>query len=108
MHREVLELAFGDKREVDHISGDRLDNRRINLRLVTRQQQAQNVRAHRDSTSRYRGVSWDRRRNCWTSRVFYEGKYHHVGYFADELTAAEAARLARVEIMPFAVGGLER
>ena len=45
---------------VDHINGNRLDNRRCNLRFVTHQQNAFNTRKHRveNGTSRFKGVSY--------------------------------------------------
>ena len=45
LHREVLGLTPGDGLETDHRNGDRLDNRRSNLRVATRAQNAQNVPA---------------------------------------------------------------
>jgi hypothetical protein len=44
MHREVLGLARSDKRDVDHINHDSLDNRRHNLRACTHQVNMQNMR----------------------------------------------------------------
>src|SRR3990167_2041420 len=55
MHRVILGLMWGDPRQGDHINGNKLDNRRHNLRIVTVQQQRQNVRAGY-GTSKYRGV----------------------------------------------------
>jgi hypothetical protein len=43
LHRMVLDLGVDDPREGDHLNGDTLDNRRINLRVATRLQNAQNV-----------------------------------------------------------------
>jgi hypothetical protein len=58
LHRVIAGLVHGDPIEVDHISGDRLDNRRANLRLATRDQNNQNVppRTGRGRTSQFRGV----------------------------------------------------
>ena len=42
MHRQILGLIHGDGKEVDHINKDRLDNRRANLRVVTRKENCAN------------------------------------------------------------------
>ena len=99
MHREVLGLTHGDERRSDHINGDRLDNRRCNLRAVTNAENCQNrgPRANRGSTSRFRGVSWKSDRGKWAAQVQVDGRNRVVGYFDDEIEAAEAARLARAE-----------
>lgn len=53
MHRVVLGLKRGDGKIVDHINHDRLDNRRSNMRLVTRRVNQQNRLANRSSTSAF-------------------------------------------------------
>lgn len=94
LHREIMGLAPGDRREVDHENGDRLDYRRANLRIVTHRQNAQNVRS-RGGSSRHRGVSWDAARGRWQARA---GR-RHVGRFDDEQEAADAAAEHRREHM---------
>ncbi len=42
------------------------------------------------TTSRYRGVCWDRKRSKWQASITSGGKYHHLGHFADEAEAARA------------------
>jgi hypothetical protein len=102
LHRELLGLAFGDTRQGDHINMEKLDNRRTNLRIVTKAQQQQNQPGHRNASSRYRGVSWDTRVGKWHAFVRPNRKMVHLGFFDDELEAAEAARSARVRLLPFA------
>jgi len=46
MHRFLMELAHGDKRQVDHFNHDTLDNRRSNLRIVTQSENAKNRKSH--------------------------------------------------------------
>lgn len=42
-------------------------------------------------TSQYRGVSWHKNRNQWLARLYQRGgKYVHLGYFAEENSAARA------------------
>jgi hypothetical protein len=101
LHREILGLTLGDGLEADHINGDRLDNRRCNLRIVTHAENHQNLRSERGSTSRYRGVSWSKEKGKWQVQVSVNGHRHSLGYFAYEELAAEAARAFRLANMPY-------
>ena len=76
---------------VDHINGNKLDNRRSNLRIVTHLQNAQNKQLrHKNSTSGFRGVTYDKRRGKFRAQWVLNSKYHHVGYF-DSVEKAAAA-----------------
>jgi hypothetical protein len=107
LHREILGLRAGDGHEVDHINGNTLDNRRVNLRVCTRAENGQNV-ATRGGASSYRNVFYEAShgQKRWRARVILQGKRHHVGWFATEIEAADAARAWRDRHMPFA--GAER
>lgn len=102
MHRDLLGLARGDGRLVDHINRNGLDNRRDNLRIVTNAQNGQNRGSNRGARSPYRGVYWDTTRGKWRAKGKLSGVTIHIGYFADEAEAAHAAREWRIENMPFA------
>lgn len=100
LHRELLGLAKGDGTFVDHINGDRLDNRRANLRITTALESAQNRTGKASAkTSRHRGVDYWSVRGIWRARV----GNHHVGYFKTEAESAAAAREARLRLMPGAI-----
>ena len=101
MHREILGLADGDPRKGDHINGDKLDNRRSNLRIVTVAQNNQNVAARR-RTSQYRGVCLgsDGR---WRASVGTKPRAVWLGRFPTELEAAKAVARWRAANMPFSV-----
>lgn len=73
---------------VDHINGDGLDNRKINLRHATLQQQRQNVRKHKGGTSKYKGVSWSREKHKWVAQICINGRQTSLGRFYSELEAA--------------------
>lgn len=96
----MLGLVKGDGLFADHINGDKLDNRRENLRILTPGQSASNVAGDHDAIySQHRGVDFHRPSRRWRARV----RDKHVGYFATEDEAAVAARDARATMMPFSV-----
>lgn len=102
LHRFLLALGPGDDREGDHVNGDKLDNRRANLRLCTRAQNLQN-RHYGYGSSRFRGVTRDDRKNRWVAQHKLKGKRHYIGSFHSELEAARAAQAFRDEHMPYAL-----
>lgn len=67
LHRWIMQPP--DDMVVDHINGDPLDNRRSNLRICTHAQNLANGRSHRDSTSKYRGVSYRPREGTWRAQI---------------------------------------
>lgn len=91
MHQLVLKAPRD--RLVDHVNGDRLDNRMCNLRVCTPAQNQWNRGKPRTTAkvaSRYKGVSWDKTNLRWRSKIVVAGKQMHLGYFADEVSAAHA------------------
>jgi HNH endonuclease/AP2 domain len=95
VHRLIFVLHHGYlPKEIDHINGDRADNRIENLRAVTRSENQCNRPALTSNTSGYPGVSWHKKSKAWVVRVMKNGKSYLVGYFKDielaGLVAAEA------------------
>lgn len=67
--------------EVDHINGNRADNRLINLRIATRSNNAMNRGIQSNNSSGYKGV-WKRKGlNLWTASINVKGKKHYLGKF---------------------------
>lgn len=94
MHRQIMDAQKG--KQVDHINGDALDNRRCNLRLCT---QGQNNAAGRPPRkkkySKYKGVTFYDQRGCmkWVAKAKKDGKVYYAGdtgYFDNEKEAARA------------------
>lgn len=100
LHRELLGLSYRDRREGDHRDRNPLNNSRANLRVTSHAGNRQNVDAYRGAASKYRGVSWHKGTRRWQARVQVNGMSRFVGRFSNELDAAEAARAARLELMP--------
>ncbi len=73
---------------VDHISGDRLDNRRCNLRHATRRENAWNSRKYKHTSSAYKGVRPSG--NCWRACIYDGPKQIGLGHFKTEVEAARA------------------
>lgn len=94
MHREVNETPDGFI--TDHINGNKLDNRRANLRSCTSSQNAGNRKVG-FGVSKYKGVSWDNKNKKWKSTVKFLGKSIHLGFFLYEGEAAEAYNKAAVK-----------
>lgn len=81
---------------VDHINGDGLDNRRVNLRAATPRENARNRRVRSDSLSGFKGV---RRLSSgtWIARIEVGGRRVSLGSFDTAESAALAYDAAAVE-----------
>lgn len=85
---------------VDHINQDPLDNRSCNLRISTKQLNGANRGADRrrlGTSSRHKGVSWRKHRNCWGAYIHVDGRTRYLGSFLSEDDAAHAYNVAAVE-----------
>jgi hypothetical protein len=95
MRRMILGLKGGHWR-ISHANGDPLDCRRENLVVrnyteqMGRARKRKTTHGGRPCTSQYKGVSWDERAGKWHARIKREGYVRRLGYFHDELAAAQA------------------
>lgn len=89
MHRQVMNTPKG--LETDHINGNKLDNRRENLRNVTHSQNQLHSRLPKTNTSGHKGIVWDKKNNKWQAQIKVNQKNHHLGRFI-ELEEAKKAR----------------
>ena len=87
MHKLLCPCEPG--REVDHVDGNTLDNRRHNLRSVTRSQNSINKRAPKSNTSGFKGVS-QVRTGKWAAYIKKDYQKHHLGTFDTKEEAARA------------------
>lgn len=95
MHRLILETPKG--MVSDHINGNRLDNRRDNLRIATYAENARN-KGNQAHTSIYKGVGWKKDNNLWQVRIHIGDKWHHVGLYEEEIAAAVAYNEKAIEV----------
>ncbi len=96
MHRELLSAPPGVT--VDHRNGDGLDNRRNNLRLATRSQNACNRAVFKNSTSGIKSVIFHKQNRRWRARIQIDGERISLGCFAtkQEAQAAYISAAARI------------
>ena len=87
MHREIMRIPIG--METDHIDGNKLNNRRGNLRICTEMQNRRSRGRDVDNTSGYEGVTWRKSNRKWVARIAVNKVPIHLGSF---LTSEEAAR----------------
>lgn len=83
-----LLIPDADGYEIDHINGNKLDNRRCNLRVCTHQQNSYNQKRRQTNTSGYIGVSYVRRYGCFEAYIHHHGHKHHLGFFPEAEMAA--------------------
>ena len=90
MHRFLLSAPKGVM--VDHRNGDKLDNRKENLRLCSNSQNQANRQVFR-GVSPFKGVCWQQRPNgtgAWKAQLIVEGSVVYLGVFKTDLGAASA------------------
>lgn len=99
VHRLIWMYVYGcwPKGEIDHVNGNRSDNRLCNLRDVTRSQNSQNKKIYATKSglprSGYKGVNWDRFTMKWIAHIGINNRQIRLGSFDDP----EKAHFAYIE-----------
>lgn len=84
---------------VDHINGNPLDSRRINLRTCNKMQNVWNCKTGKNNTSGYTGVQFEKRNNKWIATIVAKGERKWLGTFETKEEAAKARRNAEIELL---------
>jgi hypothetical protein len=83
--------------EVDHIDGDKLNNRSTNLRICTTAQNCANRGPRSDNSSGTPGVKFDKAKGKWASGIGVNRSYVHLGYFNNINDAINARKEAEIK-----------
>lgn len=96
-HRVIWKLVHDEEPEyVDHINGNRADNRLCNLRSVSKTENARNTRLKRHNTSGVSGVHWRTKDQRWAATIHHNGALVRLGQyrlFEDAVAARRAAEI---------------
>lgn len=95
-HRVIWALVYGQwpDNEIDHINGDRSDNRLSNLRACIRLENSRNKKRLSVNTSGFKGVSPHKESGKWRATICVNGKQLSLGYFHKKEDAWEAYKAA--------------
>lgn len=89
-HRLIWKWWYGyDPEFIDHINGDRTDNRIDNLRNADFTINARNRLKNKNNTSGFNGVYWHKQSNMWRATIRVE-KIIHIGTYSTPQEAKEA------------------
>lgn len=89
---------------IDHINGDRQDNRISNLRQATNKQNCENQKLHATNKSGYRGVVLHKRTGKWQAQVRHNGVNLYLGLYDTPEMAAHVVSGKRTELFTHYVG----
>lgn len=96
-HRVIMSLHL--KRDlkrtevVDHIDGNRSNNKLENLRLVDHSVNALNTPPRKNNTSGEKHISWCKQKSKWQVSSVKLGKRKHVGFYSELADAIEAKKI---------------
>lgn len=95
IHRLIMNAP--EDKVVDHISHNKLDNRKSNLRICTQSENTMNKSKHKNNTSGVTGVGWYKKYNKWRARIDVNKKSILLGYFDTYEEAVESRRKAEIK-----------
>lgn len=105
LHVLILERKLNRKIQsgyiCDHINRNKLDNRRENLREMPKCAANWNINKpnnNRIPSSKYKGVSFNKEKQKYQSKIKFQNKTIHLGWFKDEIKAARIYNTKSIEL----------
>lgn len=97
MHRQILGLKQGDKRQGDHKDRNTLNNCRNNIRICTNQENSMNQKVLSNCSSRFKGICWHKMAKKWQAQIMINGKFKYLGLYNSEIEAAQVYNKAAIK-----------
>lgn len=103
VHRIAYALMIGNypEKEIDHVNGDRTNNKWCNLRAVSHAENMQNRPRAAHSTQPFKGVRQSPTKDKWVARIGVNKKEKYLGTFATAQAANAAYKKAAKQFQPF-------
>lgn len=91
-HHIIVFLETGEwpAGDVDHIDGNPSNNAITNLRVCSHAENQRNMKKHKDNTSGFKGVYWNKNAEKWMAQICVDGKLKYLGLFQNTKEAANA------------------
>lgn len=97
LHRFILR-DYDVSHCIDFKNGDKRDNRKCNLRVISKKEDCWRSKGWKEATSMYKGVGWENYTQKWKAQIHVNGVGKNLGRYTSELEAAEAYNTAAVEL----------
>lgn len=99
-HRAAWAMTYGEcpKKHIDHIDGNKANNRISNLRVCTHNQNQHNQGIRKTNKSGYKGVSWMKSVQKWHAQICANSKVTHLGFYSTPEEAAKVYDRAALDI----------
>ena len=95
IHRFIMNAPKG--KSVDHINGDKLDNRKCNLRICTQANNLKNQKKRKNNKSGHTGVYWREKDNKWGAYICVNYKSIYLGLYDDKEEAIKVRKEAEMK-----------
>lgn len=98
-HRIVYLFHYGYMpKTIDHIDGDKLNNKIENLRGCSQRQNTYNSKISKNNKAGFKGVSWVSKRKKYIAQIISDRNSYFLGYFDDPEVANQIVRIKRLEL----------
>ena len=87
--------------KIDHVNGNKLDNRKNNLRIASNSQNVHNSAKRKNTSNSFKGVNYVHRIKLWQSRCRMNNCDYFLGHFSSEIAAAYAYNKKAIELSEY-------